>query len=73
MNVVILDRTEVEPDYCVHGRVTCAGCGEWLWLGPETFAPVKSGAILPACRGCIEMAGYRLEDRIGRIEDRGAH
>lgn len=76
MNAVVLDLVSTgEPtDYCVHGRATCAGCGAWLWLGPETYGPVAARTILPACRGCVQASGRaRAENLVGRLEDRSAH
>lgn len=52
---VILDRIEPgepKPDYCVHGRATCIGCDEWVWLGHLTFEAVNSGGVAPLCRQC---------------------
>lgn len=53
--VVLLDRIQpgTTPDYCVHGKVTCyGGCGEWLWLGDNTYRAVSSGRAAPLCFEC---------------------
>jgi len=54
--VVVVDRIEPgspDPEYCLHGRATCAGgCHEWVWLGSETLAVVQSGEALPLCHQC---------------------
>jgi hypothetical protein len=42
----------VTPDYCVHGKATCMGCDEWVWLGDKTFEVVRSGAAAPLCEPC---------------------
>jgi hypothetical protein len=54
-SVVVLDRSEPGdplPDYCVHGRTTCIGCNEWVWLGNKTLDVVASGKAAPLCRQC---------------------
>ena len=52
---VALDRIEdvARPDYCIHGRATCAACGTWCWLGSETHARVVAGALTPVCLPCV--------------------
>lgn len=53
--VVVLDPIEPgspRPEYCIHGRVTCAGCGDWCWLGHQTHEAVSSGAW----RRCVSRA-----------------
>jgi hypothetical protein len=53
---VVLDRVEPgepKPDYCVHGRVTCAVCYEWCWLGDKTHEAVASGRLTPLCHQCV--------------------
>lgn len=53
---VVVDRIEPgqpKPDYCIHGRVTCAGCDEWCWLGDRTYEAVRSGRYAPLCRQCV--------------------
>lgn len=70
--VVVLDVVEagVVPEYCIHGRVTCAGdCGEWLWLGSKTHSLVASGEALPLCRPCITKAYTSDTRRIGHAHD----
>lgn len=53
---VILELVKVspEPEYCVHGRVTCVGCGEWLWLGSGTYEIVAKGKAAPMCIPCAQ-------------------
>lgn len=52
--VVVLDRIEpeVEPPYCTHGKTTCYACGDWCWLGHETYEAV----LLGAAGVCLECA-----------------
>jgi len=52
--VVILDRARSDwtPPYCIHGKVTCIGCGYWCWLGSETYKPVEARLIDPLCMEC---------------------
>ncbi len=58
--IIVLDRIEPgepEPEYCIHGRTPCmGGCGEWVWLGDQSFKIVESGTALPVCMQCA----YRL-------------
>lgn len=53
-DVVVLDRIEPgwTPPYCTHGRATCIGCTDWVWLGDRTFDAVSAGTALPLCRQC---------------------
>lgn len=54
--VIILQRIEPgqpAPPYCVHGRTVCMGeCGEWLWLGSESYDVVRSREAVPMCQFC---------------------
>ncbi len=53
--IVVLERIEpgVVPDYCVHGKVTCyLRCGEWCWLGSQTYEIVRAGEAAPVCMEC---------------------
>lgn len=52
--IVVLERIEpgVEPVYCVHGRTTCIGCDEWVWLGHETVNIVREKIARPLCIDC---------------------
>lgn len=71
-NIVILDRIEpdVEPPYCVHGRVTCFGdCGEWLWLGDQSFDLVSKGKVIGLCVECAQKVLPDGIEPIGNIED----
>lgn len=54
--VIVLERIEPgrAPDHCVHGRATCVGCDNWVWLGDATSQVVGSGQALPMCRECAE-------------------
>jgi hypothetical protein len=54
IDVVLLDRVQpgVTPDYCVHGQATCAGCGQWVWLGDKTYRVVADGKAAPLCLDC---------------------
>lgn len=54
VGVVILDAVEpdVIPEYCVHGKTTCYGCGDWCWLGSETYKVITSGEVAPLCLRC---------------------
>lgn len=53
---VVLDRIEPgepKPDYCIHGRASCAArCGEWVWLGNTTHDMVRDQGYLPICKQC---------------------
>lgn len=51
---VLLDRIEPgeTPPYCAHGRATCVGCDDWVWLGSETERVVTAGEALPLCLDC---------------------
>jgi hypothetical protein len=52
--VVLLHRVEpgVTPEYCIHGKVGCYRCGDWCWLGSETYKVVRSGEAVPICMEC---------------------
>jgi hypothetical protein len=55
MDAVLLDRIEPgwTPPYCIHGSCPCiGGCGEWLWLGDQTYEVVASGRAAPLCLPC---------------------
>ena len=57
--VIVLDPIvpgQPEPDYCLHGRASCAnpGCGEWVWLGDKSHEEVLSGRALPICLPCAQ-------------------
>lgn len=69
--VIVLDRIEpgVTPDYCIHGRATCIGCDEWVWLGHETHQLVQSGAALPLCQPCAIKHVPPDSEKVGRVED----
>lgn len=54
--VIILDRVSplgIEPDYCVHGKTQCRGCGHWCWLGDKSYEMVLAG-VDPLCMVCAE-------------------
>lgn len=72
-DVVILDRIEPGeplPDYCIHGRTTCAGgCGEWCWLGSKTYDAVHSGQFRPLCRRCAAALVPEGTEIAGKIRD----
>lgn len=52
--VIILERIVegVTPDYCTHGKVTCYWCGEWCWLGDQSYDIVRSGDAASMCMEC---------------------
>lgn len=54
--VVLLDRIEPgwTPPYCTHGRATCMGCDNWVWLGSETAKLVTAGDAAPLCLPCAD-------------------
>jgi hypothetical protein len=55
---VVLDRLTDLPaadaPYCIHGRTTCCGCGQWCWLGTVTYEAVSSGKFKPLCMPCAK-------------------
>lgn len=53
-NIIVLDRIEEgwTPPYCIHGRATCVGCDNWVYLGHTTHDVVASGSALPMCQQC---------------------
>lgn len=67
-DVVLLDRVVpgLTPGYCVHGGVTCVGCGLWAWLGSATAELVSSGRAAPLCLHCARELGpdVRLADHV---------
>lgn len=54
INVVVIERVEPgrTPRYPVVGKSTCWKCGDWCWLGQETYELVKSGQCAGICRQC---------------------
>lgn len=70
-NVIVLDRIEPgwTPPYCIHGRATCIGCDNWVYLGHATHDVVSEGRALPICRQCAEKQVPRGVDPVTRIED----
>jgi hypothetical protein len=76
MTIVVLDRVEpgVEPPYCTHGKVTCYGpCGEWLWLGSESYKLVRSGEVAGICQPCaaawFDKLGWRRPKPARNVND----
>jgi len=69
--VVVLDRVRdgYTPPYCVHGQATCFACGEWCWLGSETYGPVAARTIDPVCMDCIKLAYPKGISPLGHIRD----
>lgn len=70
--VVVLDPIEPgagKPEYCIHGRVTCVGCGDWCWLGHQTYEAVSSGAVAPVCKPCAGQYIPAGLERSGNIQD----
>lgn len=53
---VVLDRIErgKTPSYYVHGQTTCMGCGDWCWLGDQTYQMVTANRYAPFCRQCAQ-------------------
>lgn len=75
VNLVILERIEpgVEPDYCVHGKVTCIRCADWCWLGDATHEAVKSEAVAPLCKPCAEQVVPKDYQPLGWLHDSERH
>lgn len=73
--LIVLDRvSRDEPDYCVHGRTRCFGCGVWCYLGPETIKVVESGQAMPYCAPCAAPLTQDPTLLIGRYDDTaGSH
>ena len=69
--VIVLDVIEpgVTPDYCCHGRTTCIGCSEWVWLGHKSVEVVQNGEALPLCLPCAIKNIPDDSNRLGRVED----
>lgn len=72
--VVILERVEpgLEPEYCVHGKVSCYRCDEWCWLGDKTYQLVRSGRATGICIQCAEkmnVPGGWDQYRVGNVGD----
>lgn len=71
--IVVLDRIEPgqpKPDYCIHGKVPCAGCQDWCWLGDKTYDVVKTGQAKPLCHQC---AGRLIPAEFRRVANVGDH
>lgn len=53
---IVLDRINEapKPDYCIHGRVQCQGCGMWCWLGSNSRDIVARGDARPICKPCVD-------------------
>lgn len=60
--VVVVDRIVdgEQPDYCVHGKVTCHRCEHWCWLGDKTYETVITGEVAPMCVECATEIGVHL-------------
>lgn len=67
---VILDRIVTEndePAYCIHGRMQCAGCGHWVWLGNNSHAEAMAGRVRPLCNICALTA--HLDRVVANVND----
>lgn len=71
--VVILDRIEPgeTPSYHVHGKTTCYWCGEWCWLGSQTYELVSSGEAAGMCRQCGADLIPQGMTKLGHVDDHG--
>lgn len=69
--VIVLDVVEpgVTPPYCCHGRATCMGCNEWVWLGHKSVEVVRSGQALPLCQPCATRLVPPDSQPVGHVED----
>lgn len=68
---IILDTIDpfVEPPYCTHGKTTCYACGDWLWLGCESYKLVASGEAAGLCLTCATKYIPPGSRPIGHVED----
>ena len=44
--------TRKVPNFVVFGRVKCAKCGVWCWLGKNSLDAVVKGGHTPMCAHC---------------------
>lgn len=68
---VVLDRVQLDytPPYCIHGKVTCIGCGKWCWLGSESYGPVAAREIDPVCMECANRMYPKGTEKLGNLRD----
>lgn len=54
--IVVLEKVNPpdRPDYHTCGKVTCWRCGDWCWLGTETYKLVVDERVCPMCRECAK-------------------
>lgn len=69
--IVVLERVRADrqPAYCIHGKVTCIGCGYWCWLGSETYGPVAGHLVDPLCMDCAHRIYPKGIRPLGHITD----
>lgn len=78
--IIVLERVQStpEPDYCIHGKVTCHKCGAWCWLGDQSHALVLKGKTAPLCIECVTtmrvgVPGQLVENVNDRRRSEGPH
>lgn len=70
-NVVLLERVVegVEPEYCIHGYVSCVHCRHLCWLGSETEKLVRRRGTYPLCLDCARKLVTRDQRVAAHIAD----
>lgn len=62
-------RSRTPPEYCPHGKASCISCGDWCWLGHQTYQAVAHQGVKPICLPCAEAYIPPGTERAGNIRD----
>lgn len=46
------DVAQADTPHCVHGKATCAWCGQLCWVGTRSVVEVTAGRRAPICAPC---------------------